>query len=153
MNHITVAGHLGTDPEVRFTSSGQKVTTLRVAAKARKDETIWWKVTIWGEQFDKLISYLKKGSSVVVLGELMKPEIYTDREGKPQVSMAINAFNLSFSPFGRGKGGDGESGQSNVNQGGNQSSNNYGGGSGFEAPAFENSFGGGASSGDDEIPF
>jgi single-strand DNA-binding protein len=104
MNQITIAGHLGADPEVRFTSSGQKVTTLRVAARVRrggKDETIWWKVTVWGEQFDKMIAYLKKGSPVIVMGELNKPEIFTDREGRPQVSMSITALNLMFSPFGK----------------------------------------------------
>jgi single-strand DNA-binding protein len=101
MNHIIIAGNLGADPEVRFTSSGQKVTTFRVATKARKGETIWWRVTVWGEQFDKMISYLKKGSSVVVMGELSKPEIFTDREGKPQVSMNITASSLQFSPFGK----------------------------------------------------
>lgn len=105
MNQITVAGHLGADPEVRFTSSGQKVTTLRVAARSRRgskgDDTIWWRVTIWGEQFDKMIPYFKKGSPVIVFGELNKPEIFTDRDGRPQVSMNITAQNLSFSPFGR----------------------------------------------------
>ncbi len=104
MNHTMIAGHLGADPEVRFTSSGQKVTTLRVAARSRKsgkDETIWWRVTIWGEQFDKMIPYFKKGSSIIVMGELNKPEIFTDRDGKPQVSMSLTAYNLSFSPFGR----------------------------------------------------
>lgn len=104
MNQVIIAGHLGADPEVRFTSSGQKVTTLRVAAKARrggKDETIWWKVTVWGEQFDKMIVYLKKGSPVIVAGDLSKPEIFTDREGRPQVSMNITAQNIMFSPFGR----------------------------------------------------
>lgn len=104
MNQITIAGHLGADPEVRFTSSGQKVTTLRVAARARrggKDETIWWKVTVWGEQFDKIIPYFKKGSPIIVVGELNKPEIFTDREGRPQVSMSITALNIMFSPFGR----------------------------------------------------
>ncbi len=104
MNQITIAGHLGSDPEVRFTSSGQKVTTLRVAARARrsgKDETIWWKVTVWGEQFDKIIPYFKKGSPIIVVGELSKPEIFTDREGRPQVSMNITAQNIMFSPFGR----------------------------------------------------
>lgn len=104
MNQMTLAGHLGADPEVRFTSSGQKVTTLRVAARARrggKDETIWWKVTIWGEQFDKMIPYFKKGSAIIVVGELNKPEIFTDREGRPQVSMNVTAFNIMFSPFGR----------------------------------------------------
>lgn len=104
MNQVTVAGHLGADPEVRFTSSGLKVTTLRVAARVRrgkKDETIWWRVSVWGEQFDKMISFLKKGSPVVVVGEMNKPEIFTDRDGKPQVSMSMTAFNVMFSPFGK----------------------------------------------------
>ncbi len=102
MNQSTIAGHLGADPEVRFTSSGQKVTTLRVAARARKDETIWWKVTLWGEAFDRMVSYLKKGSAVVVVGEMNKPEIFTDKEGKPQISLSLTAWNVSFSPFGKG---------------------------------------------------
>src|SRR5277367_4506109 len=106
MNQTTIAGHLGADPEVRFTSSGQKVTTLRVAARARrgtkdKDETIWWRVTVWGEQFDKMIPYLKKGSPIIVCGELNKPEIFTDREGRPQISLEIWASNVQFSPFGK----------------------------------------------------
>ncbi len=113
MNKTFIAGPLGADPEVRFTSSGQKVTTLRVGARARKDETIWWRVTIWGEQFDKMIAYFKKGSSIMVFGELSKPEIFTDRDGKPQVSMNITATNLLFSPFGRS---DSQGGQAAASQ-------------------------------------
>lgn len=104
MNFGNLAGHLGADPEVRYTSSGKKVTTLRLATRARKggnDETIWWRVTIWGEQFDKMIPYLKKGSPLVVFGEIQKPEIFTDREGKPQISMDITATHIQFSPFGK----------------------------------------------------
>jgi single-strand DNA-binding protein len=104
MNHILIAGHLGADPETRFTSSGQKVTTLRVACNSRragKEETIWWKITLWGEQFDKMVSYFKKGSPIMVTGEMSKPEIFTDREGKPQISLNITANNIMFSPFGR----------------------------------------------------
>ena len=104
MNKITIAGHLGADPEVRFTSTGKKVTTLRVATRTRKgaqDDTIWWKVTIWGEQFDKMIPYFKKGSPIIATGELNKPEIFTDRDGKPQISMSLTAHHLSFSPFGK----------------------------------------------------
>lgn len=111
MNQAWIAGHLGADPEVRFTSSGQKVTTLRVAAKVRrggKDETIWWRVSVWGEQFDKMIPYFKKGSSIIVFGELNKPEIFTDREGRPQISMSMTAINLSFSPFGRPESSSGQ---------------------------------------------
>ena len=106
MNHMTIMGHLGADPEVRFTSGGQKVTTLRVAANQRrggKEETFWWRVTVWGEQFDKIMPYFKKGSAVVVNGEMLKPEIYTNKEGQPQISLNLVAHNISFPPFGRGE--------------------------------------------------
>lgn len=147
MNQITIAGHLGADPEVRFTSSGQKVTTIRVAARARrgsKDETIWWRVTVWGEQFDKMIAYFKKGSPIIVVGELSKPEIFTDREGKPQVSMNITALSLMFSPFGRPESShienrDTSSGMSGG--GGNEQGGTFG--QGKEDPSFI----------EDEIPF
>lgn len=104
MNQTTIAGHLGADPEVRFTSSGKKVTTLRVAAKVRrggKDETIWWRASVWGEEFDKMIPYFKKGSPIVIVGEMNKPEIFTDKDGRPQVSMSLTALNVMFSPFGK----------------------------------------------------
>lgn len=105
MNFIHIAGNLGADPEVRFTSGGKKVTTLKVASRSRRGKggeeiTIWYRVTIWGEQFDKMISFLKKGSAVVAYGDLHKPEIFIDREGKPQVSLEITAFHIEFSPFG-----------------------------------------------------
>ncbi len=111
MNHATVAGHLGSDPETRFTSSGQKVTSFRVGCRSRKDDTIWWRVTIWGEQFDKMLPYFKKGSAIIVQGEITKPEIFTDKEGKPQISMQLVASHLSFNPFGKKDGdnkGDGQ---------------------------------------------
>lgn len=93
MNHIMVAGHLGSDPEVRYTPNGTKVTTFRIAGNSRKggkEETIWWRITVWGEQFDKMIAYFKKGSPIIVYGELAKPDIYTDKEGKPQVSLNVD---------------------------------------------------------------
>ncbi len=104
MNFIHIAGHLGKDPETRFTQTGTKVTTLTVATNSRKggqDVTIWWKVTIWGDQFEKMLPHMKKGSAVLVFGEMQKPEIFTDREGKPQVSLDIRAVQIQFSPFGK----------------------------------------------------
>lgn len=114
MNFIHIAGHLGADPETRFTSTGKKVTTLRVATRTRKgqhDDTIWWRVTIWGEQYDKMLPYLKKGSPVIVAGEVQKPEIFTDREGKPQISLDITAVHIQFSPFGKPGSGTAQEGQ------------------------------------------
>ncbi len=104
MNHIVIAGHLGNDPEARFTPSGQKVVSFRVACNTRKGanvETTWFRVTVWGTQFDNMIKHLKKGSPAMVMGELSKPEIFTDKEGRPQISLNITAQSLSFSPFGK----------------------------------------------------
>jgi single-strand DNA-binding protein len=132
---VQVAGRLGRDPESRFTSSGLKVTTLTVATNVRKggkDETVWWRVTIWGERLDKMISHLKKGSAIIAIGEMHKPEIWTDKEGRPQVSMELTADILRFSPF-----GGNERPQQDQQQSGNftsqfqQGNNNYGNDTGF----------------------
>jgi len=104
MHFVWIAGRLGADPETRFTPKGQKVTTMRVATNGKrggKEETIWWRATLWGDQFDRMLPYLKKGSAVMVMGEMHKPEIYNDREGKAQISMELTADVVRFSPFGK----------------------------------------------------
>lgn len=106
MNIIQIAGHLGSDVETRFTADGLKVSSFRVATNVRRgnrDETIWWRVTLWGDRFDKMLPYLKKGSAIIVVGEFSRAEIYTDREGKQQVSLDIRAEFIRFNPFPRGE--------------------------------------------------
>ena len=99
-----IAGFLGADAEERFTSTGKRVVSLRVATKVRhnsQDETVWWKASIWGERYDKMLPYLKKGAAVIVVGEMGKPEIYTARDGSQQVSLSMTAEMVKFSPFGK----------------------------------------------------
>lgn len=165
MNIIQVAGHLGADAETRFTATGQKVTSLRVATTTRKkdkEETIWWRVTVWGDRFEKMFPYLKKGSAVIVIGELSKPEIYTDKEGRPQVSMDITAEIIRFSPFGKADKDQGanpsHSNQSHQSNQGSQGS--YEGGFNEPANANQGGFGGygqkqnfGQTAADDNMPF
>ncbi|MBA2727724.1 MAG: single-stranded DNA-binding protein [Parachlamydiaceae bacterium] len=101
---VELAGHLGTDPEVRFSPSGQKITTLRIATNIRrqgKEETVWWKAVIFGDHLDKMISYLKKGSAIIVFGKMNPPTIYNDKAGHPQVSLEIVASMIEFNPFGK----------------------------------------------------
>ena len=134
MNILQIAGRLGKKPESRFTASGLKVTSFNVATsvrKAGKDETVWWRVTVWGDRFDKMIAHLDKGSAVIVIGEMGKPEIWTDKEGRPQVSLEITADILKFSPFGTSDSSKAEQNQSNSAQSqsspnSNQSFGDYG---------------------------
>lgn len=103
---VQIAGHLGSDPEVRFTPSNQKVTSFRVATNIKRgsenEKTVWWRVTCWGDRFDKRLAYLRKGSAVIVIGEMGEPKIYTDKSGNQQISLEITAEIISFSPFGKG---------------------------------------------------
>ena len=112
MTIVHLAGHLGADPEVRMTPSGQKVTSLRVAVNQRKgkeDVTVWWRVTIWGDQFERMMPYLKKGSGIMAIGEMQPPEVFADRDGNQRISMECTAVHLAFSPFGRTDKKEGES--------------------------------------------
>jgi single-strand DNA-binding protein len=116
MNSITIIGHLGADPVTRFTANGQKVTSFTVATNSRKggnDVTVWFRITVWGDRFDKMMSHLKKGSAIIVIGELQKPEIWTDKEGRPQITLEVTAETLRFSPLGRDRQGQ-EGGQANA---------------------------------------
>lgn len=126
---IQIAGRLGKDAETRFTNSGQKVTSFNVATnvrKAGKDETVWWRVTIWGDRFDKMMPYLKKGSAVIVVGEMQKPEIWTDKEGRPQVNLELTAEIIRFSPFGNPDRPQEQQNQSNPNMASAQNQSAYG---------------------------
>ncbi|MEZ5314592.1 MAG: single-stranded DNA-binding protein [Chlamydiales bacterium] len=101
---VEIAGFLGADPEERFTSNGKRIVMLRVATRVRqggRDETVWWRVNIWGNRFDNMIPYLKKGSGVIVLGDMSKPETYVGKDGTHQISLTLSAELIKFSPFGR----------------------------------------------------
>jgi single-strand DNA-binding protein len=148
MNLIHIAGHLAADPETRVTQTGKKVTTFRVGVKTRHknaDDTIWYRVTVWDDQFSYMMPHLKKGSSILVCGELRKPELFNDREGKPQISLEISARDLQFSPFGK-PGGSAEAKPAAAAV--SSSANSYGMGA---APTGTSS--GAGATFDDEVPF
>lgn len=105
MNIIEIFGHLGADPESRVTPNGQKLTVLRVATNSRRSGkesiTIWYRVLLWGDDFDKMLPHFKKGSAIIVVGEMLPPETYVDRDGRTQVSLSVAAEFIRFSPFGK----------------------------------------------------
>lgn len=136
MNLLHIMGYLGADPEMRYTPGGQKVTTLRVATKVRKggqEETIWWRVTVWGDQFDKMLTYFKKGKAIYIVAEMNKLEIYQDKSGQPQISYEATARSLHFPPFNDRNDNDQQA------QGQQQQSGRYGSSSAYgqEAPSYQ----------------
>lgn len=110
MFYVQIAGRLGKDPETRFTASGQKVTSFSLAVSHRKgkeEQTIWVRVTIWGDRFDRMMPYVKKGSGLIVIGKMSPPSTYVDKEGRTQVSVEVTAESIEFNPFGKSDGSEG----------------------------------------------
>ncbi len=102
---LTIVGNLGSDPEMRYTPSGQAVTNFRVATNRKwvgndgkpMEETTWFRVSVWGKQAETCNQYLSKGRLVLCEGRL-KPEIniWNDQNGNPRASYEINAFEVKF---------------------------------------------------------
>ncbi len=75
-NYVQVIGNLGRDPEVRFTGTGKCVANFSIATGYNE----WTRVVAW-EEWAKLVQeQVKKGSAVVVIGELKTRE-YTAQNG------------------------------------------------------------------------
>ncbi len=92
---IIIVGNLGKDPEMRYTPSGQAVTSFSVASNRKYtssngeqvNETIWFRISAWGKQAEICNQYLKKGSKVLVEGRLTPdkntggPRIWQKQDG------------------------------------------------------------------------
>lgn len=103
MNKIIVIGHLGRDPEMRYTPNGQSVTTFSVASSRRyttadgerREETEWFNVSAWGRLADISSQYLTKGQQVYVEGRL-KSRTYQGQDGQTRVSLDINLTEMQM---------------------------------------------------------
>ncbi len=117
---VILIGNLGRDPEMRYTPSGQPVTSFSVASNRsytgsngeKVDETIWFRVTAWGKQAETCNQYLRKGSKVLVEGRLVPdknggPRIWTKQDGTSGASFEVTASTVRFLST-RGEGGAGE---------------------------------------------
>jgi single-strand DNA-binding protein len=78
LNKVMLTGHLGADPEMRYTPQGAPVTTFRVASGrtwksadgVQHDDTEWFSVVAWDKLAEICNQYLTKGTRVYVEGRL-----------------------------------------------------------------------------------
>lgn len=113
---ILLVGNLGRDPEMRYTPSGQQVTTFSMATSEKwsgqdgqqHDRTIWWRVTAWGKQAETVNQYLKKGNRVLVEGRMNadtngNPRTWQAQDGSTRASFEVTAQTIKFlTPRGEG---------------------------------------------------
>jgi len=125
-NTITSVGFLAKDPEMRQTSTGKNVTTLRVGISPSQAKTkCYIDVVFWEKTAEIANQYLKKGREFLFTGELAMDT--WEKDGQKRNKHYIVGRELKF--LNSGKKEDGASG------GGGQSNS------------------GGDASNDDDIPF
>ena len=98
LNKVMIIGHLGREPEMRYTPSGRPVTSISVATTRswnspdgeRREETEWFNVVAWGNLAEICKQYLAKGQQVYVEGRLQTRR-WDDQEGKKHFSTEVVA--------------------------------------------------------------
>lgn len=98
LNKVMIIGHLGRDPEMRYTPSGKPVTTFTMAVSRswnsgdgeRHTETEWFNIVAWGNLAEICKQYLTKGQQVYVEGRLQTRR-WDDKEGVKHSSVEIVA--------------------------------------------------------------
>ncbi len=98
LNKLMIIGHLGRDPEMRYTPSGRPVTTFSVATTRswhsadgeRHEETEWFNVVAWGSLAEICNQHLRKGQQVYVEGRLQTRR-WEDSEGNKHYTTELVA--------------------------------------------------------------
>lgn len=103
-NQITVTGHLGKDPDMRYTPQGTGICSFTMAVSERRkntvsgeweDNALWFKVKVWGKPSESASQYLSKGSKVLVTGRL-SVEQWTGKDGNAMTTMVIDGAQVTF---------------------------------------------------------
>ncbi len=103
LNKLMIIGHLGRDPEMRYTPSGKPVTTFSVATSRtwhsadgeRHEETEWFNVVAWGSLAEVCNQHLKKGQQVYVEGRLQTRR-WEDGDGNKHFTTEVVAQEMTM---------------------------------------------------------
>jgi single-strand DNA-binding protein len=103
MNRIIIIGNLGRDPEMKYTPTGQAVTSFSVASNHKyktasgeqRDETEWFSCQAWGKLAETCTQYLTKGQQVYIEGRL-KSRTYQTQSGETRFSNDVTITEVQF---------------------------------------------------------
>ena len=101
LNKALLIGHLGKDPEIRYTADGSPVANFSLATNevwtdkngTRQERTEWHNIVAWSKLADLAKRYLTKGRQVYVEGRIRTRE-WDDREGNKRRTTEIVASAL-----------------------------------------------------------
>ena len=104
VNKVMLIGHLGRDPEVRYSASGQAVANITLATSEswkdkntgdKQERTEWHRVVFFGRLAEIAGEYLKKGMQIYVGGRLQTRK-WQDKEGNDRYTTEIVAADMQM---------------------------------------------------------
>lgn len=96
MNHVFLIGRLGSDPELKTTTTGKQVASFSIAVEKKfkpqdgSSDADWFRVSCWEKQAEFVCNYLGKGRLVAVSGRLQQRS-YTTQDGQQREVVEIVA--------------------------------------------------------------
>jgi single-strand DNA-binding protein len=143
LNKVQIIGNLGRDPEVRNFQNGGKVCNLRIATSEtwkdkttgeKREKTEWHSVAIFQEGLVRIAEqYLKKGSTVYIEGKLQTRK-WQDQAGADKYSteIVLQGFDGVLTMLSGKAEGGGQSGDQGGYGSGGQSGGGYDSGGGSD---------------------
>ncbi len=103
VNRVTLIGHVGSDPEVRYLEGGTTVARFSIATSEsytnkngeKVEQTEWHRIELWERLAQIAEKYLKKGNSVYIEGRI-RSEKWTDKDGMERTGITIRANNMTL---------------------------------------------------------
>ncbi len=96
LNKVQLIGHLGKDPETRFTPTGKKVCHFSLAVNRRGgDDPDWFQVEAWGRLGEVCQQYLSKGRLIYLEGRL-QTDRWNDDKGETHYRTKVVARQMQM---------------------------------------------------------
>jgi single-strand DNA-binding protein len=101
LNKVMLIGHLGRDPEIRYTPDGAPVATFSLATSeswtdkngSRQEHTEWHTIVAWNRLADLSKRFLSKGRQVYIEGRIRSRE-WNDKDGNKRRSTEVIAIQM-----------------------------------------------------------
>lgn len=102
LNKVMIIGRLGTEPEMRYTPSGNPVTTFRVASSRQwkdssgdpREETEWFSIVTWNKLAEICNQHLVKGARVYLEGRLQTRSWEDHQNGQMRYKTEVIASDM-----------------------------------------------------------
>ena len=121
-NKVIILGHLGDNPDVKFTTAGTAVANLSIATNEvwkdasgkQQEKTEWHKAVVFGKRAETARDWLKKGQLILIEGKL-QTRSWEDKDKVKRYSTEIICENYTMlgSKGGNSNGGGSQGSDSN----------------------------------------